>query len=272
MSSSGRPRHTHRKRWGQNFLRNPSAVEKISAAVAPGADEIILEIGPGEGVLTRALLAHGVPIRVVEIDPRLIERLRSDFASEPVEIMHADALEAELPVVPFRAVGNLPYNVANPIIRRVLRSPACRGAVFMVQKEVANRYAARRGDPDYGFLTLVTRLWAVPRKILTLGPGSFDPPPKVSSAVLTFEPTPARVSTERETLEDLISAAFRQPRKKLSNNLQGWRGAGRDQIEDALSSIGLDRSARAQQLDLENYDSLAAEILKLKEEAGGSSE
>src|SRR5688500_7096690 len=127
-----------KKKWGQNFLRNRGAVEKIAAAIEPQPDEIVLEIGPGEGVLTEKLVELPNPIVAIEIDPDLFARLRSRFG-ERIELRNEDAVDAELPASPFRAVGNLPYNVGTPILRRVIADPNCRRAVFMLQKEVADR-------------------------------------------------------------------------------------------------------------------------------------
>lgn len=260
MSSSSKSRHPHRKRWGQNFLVNRDAARKIAEAISPRGGELIVEIGPGEGALTETLVELGSPLRIIEIDPLLIERLRARFGSSGVEVVEGDALEVDLPSVPFRAVGNLPYNIANPIIRRVLESSACRGAVFMVQREVADRFTALPGDPDYGFLTLVTRLHAEPRVILSLGPSSFFPRPKVSSSVVAFEVRNPRLSNDRDVLEEILGASFRQRRKKLSNNLEGWNNKTKAEVERAILDIGLDADVRAERLDLEAFDRLATKL------------
>lgn len=258
MSSSNQARHPHRKRWGQNFLRDTGAVRRIIEAVGAQQDEMILEIGPGEGALTDRLVELGLPVRLIEIDPLLVSQLRSRFDQSDVEVVQGDALEVDLPGVPFHAVGNLPYNVANPIIRRVLQSPQCRGALFMVQREVAKRFVAAPGDPDYGFLTLVTRLYAEPRIVLELGPSSFYPQPKVRSAVVEFRVRDPHVSTPREELEQLISQSFRQRRKKLLNNLNGWNDRTKSEVEQALRDAEIDTDVRAESLGLDQFDRLAA--------------
>ncbi len=257
MSSSNHSRHPHRKRWGQNFLRDAGAVRRIADAVKPAPGEVVLEIGPGEGALTDRLVELAYPLILIEIDPLLIEKLRRRYESENVEVISGDALEAPLPSSPFRAVGNLPYNVANPIIRRVLKSPLCRGGVFMVQREVAERFIATPGDPDYGYLTLVTRLYARPRIILNLGPSSFFPRPKVSSAVVAFEIVKPPITNAPELLESIISASFRQRRKKLTNNLDGWNGLSKARVESAVEEAGLESAVRAETLTLDDFDRLA---------------
>src|SRR5438128_1434538 len=176
-----------KKKWGQNFLRNRGAVTRIVEAIEPGRDELILEIGPGEGVLTEKLAELPNELMVIEIDPDLAAQLRARFGSR-VDVRNDDATEAPLPPRPFRAVGNLPYNVGTPILRRVIAGTNWRRAVFMLQKEVAERLTAGPRDEQYGFLTLYARLFATARILMTLDPGSFHPRPKVRSAVVVLDP------------------------------------------------------------------------------------
>jgi 16S rRNA (adenine1518-N6/adenine1519-N6)-dimethyltransferase len=163
--------HRPQKKWGQNFLRNRGAVEQIVAALEAPPGSLVLEIGPGKGALTEILAAMPLEIQAWEIDPVLAEALTAKFAGTSVEIVETDATEAELPDRPFRAVGNLPYNVATPIVRRVIASPNWRRAVFMFQKEVGDKLTAAPGDPDYGFLTLVVGLRAEVKRLIQLSPG-----------------------------------------------------------------------------------------------------
>src|SRR5438552_8298375 len=176
-----------KKKWGQNFLRNKAAAEKIVAAVEASPDELVLEIGPGEGVLT-SLLLDRYPGRVtaIEIDPELAASLRSRFG-DALTVIEGDALEVPLPTRPFRAVGNLPYNAGTPILRRVIADPNFRRAVFMLQKEVADRLVAKPSTPAYGYLTLYSQVFASAKILMTLEPGSFYPAPKVRSAVVALE-------------------------------------------------------------------------------------
>jgi len=244
-----------KKKWGQNFLRNRGAVEKIVAAVEPESDEIVLEIGPGEGVLTQKLL--NLPNRVIafEIDPDLAARLRAKYG-ERLELRNEDAVDAELPPSPYRAVGNLPYNVGTPILRRVIADPNCRRAVFMLQKEVADRIAAKPGSDPYGYLTLYVAAFASAKSIMTLDPKSFYPPPKVRSAVVVLDPRDPGLASPREELLDMVSASFRMRRKKLVNNLTGWRDLTREQVLAAMETAGIDLDARAETLSLADFDRL----------------
>ena len=245
-----------KKKWGQNFLRNRGAVEKIVAAIEPQPDETILEIGPGEGVLTEKLAALPNPIIAIEIDPDLFARLQARFGSR-VLMVHDDAVEAALPPTPFRAVGNLPYNVATPILRRVIADPNCRRAVFMLQKEVADRIVAKPGTESYGYLTLYVQLYAAARVLMTLEPRSFYPPPKVRSAVVVLDPRDPGVTSPREELLDLISTAFRMRRKTLVNNLIGWRELQRADVIHLLERGEVNPEVRAEAMTLADFDRLA---------------
>jgi len=240
-----------KKKWGQNFLRNRGAVEKIVAAVEPQPGEVVLEIGPGEGVLTAKLLALGNPFQAIEIDPELAETLRGKYGDVIVE---GDALELPLPDRPFRAVGNLPYNVGTPILRRVVADPNFRRAVFMLQKEVAERLVAKPADEAYGYLTLYVAMFAKAKTLMTLEPKSFYPPPKVRSAVVVLEPD--RKPYASEALIELVSTSFRMRRKQLVNNLIGWRDLTRDSVTAALRAAEIDENARAETLGLPEFERL----------------
>jgi 16S rRNA (adenine1518-N6/adenine1519-N6)-dimethyltransferase len=248
-----------KKKWGQNFLRNRGAVDRIVAAVEPEAGDVILEIGPGEGVLTDKLAALGNKLIALEIDPELATTLTAKYG-ERIEIRNEDALDAALPDVRFRAVGNLPYNVGTPILRRVIADPNCRRAVFMLQKEVAQRLVAQPRDEEYGYLTLYARVFATARILMTLEPKSFYPPPKVRSAVVVLDPAPAAITCDRGALLDLISASFRMRRKKLVNNLIGFGDATREHVLAALQRAQIGENARAEELGLTDFDRLCSEL------------
>src|SRR5688572_5230988 len=244
-----------KKKWGQHFLRNRAAVEKIAAAVEPQADELILEIGPGEGVLTGDLIALGRPVVALEIDPDLAAKLKQRFG-EQIEIRNEDAVDAELPDRPYRAVGNLPYNAGTPILRRVIADPNCRRAVFMLQKEVADRLVAAPDTDPYGFLSLYRQLYSSARIPLKLGPKSFHPRPKVDSAVVVLDPKERDYKSDPQSLHDLVSASFRMRRKKLVNNLIGWHDLQREETVAAMVSAGINPDPRAETMELQAFDRL----------------
>lgn len=246
-----------KKKWGQNFLRNRGAVDRIVAAIEPEPGDVIVEIGPGQGALTEKLLELGSEVIAIEIDPELAAALGTRFG-ERLDLRHEDALEAALPERPFRAVGNLPYNVGTPILRRVIADPNCRRAVFMLQKEVAQRLVAKPRDEQYGYLTLYAAIFASARILMTLGPRSFHPAPKVESSVVVLDPRPPEWTADRDTLIDLISTSFRMRRKKLINNLIGWRGMTRDDMLRSMERAGVSPDARAEELGLREFDALAS--------------
>jgi 16S rRNA (adenine1518-N6/adenine1519-N6)-dimethyltransferase len=248
-----------KKKWGQNFLRNRGAVDKIVTTIDAQPDEVVLEIGPGEGVLTEKLVELPNRIVAIEIDPDLFARLRARFG-ERIELRNEDAVDAELPSTTFRAVGNLPYNVGTPILRRVIADPNCRRAVFMLQKEVADRIVAKPGTEPYGFLTLYVNAFATAKIVMTLEPRSFYPPPKVRSAVVMLDPRDPNLVSPRDEVLDLVSASFRMRRKKLVNNLIGWHDRTREQILAAMQRAGIDAEARAETLTLQQFDALRTEM------------
>jgi 16S rRNA (adenine1518-N6/adenine1519-N6)-dimethyltransferase len=237
-----------KKKWGQNFLRNRGAVDRIVEAVEPRPGELVVEIGPGEGVLTEKLVAVASDFMAIEIDPELAEKLQQRFGDR---IVNADALDVPLPDRPWRAVGNLPYNVGTPILRRVVASEHWQRAVFMLQKEVAERIAAKPRDEAYGYLTLYVQLFANAKVLMTLEPNSFYPPPKVRSAVVVLEPD--RKPFASEALIELISLSFRMRRKKLVNNLTSWP---REQAVAAIAAAGLGEGVRAEEMGLDEFERL----------------
>jgi 16S rRNA (adenine1518-N6/adenine1519-N6)-dimethyltransferase len=256
-----------KKKWGQNFLRNRGAARQIVEALDARPGELVLEIGPGEGALTHDLAQLDCRLRLVEIDPELTARLAKTLGAR-AEIVLGDATETPLPDEPFKAVGNLPYNVATPIIRGVIASPGFRRAVFMVQKEVAERLLASPGDAEYGYLTVFRTLYADARRLVTLSPASFHPRPKVWSAVVVLTPATRRLRNDAPTLIALASQAFRMRRKTLVNNLSGWRGLSKPEAEACVATAGLQPAVRAEQLSLDDFDRLETAIAATKPGGG----
>lgn len=250
--------HRPQKKWGQNFLRNRGAIERIVAALEPAPGELVLEIGPGEGVLTEDLVRLGNPVEAWEIDPALVRRLRERF--EGITVVETDATKTPLPDQPFRAVGNLPYNVATAIVRRVVSSAWWRRGVFMFQKEVAEKLTASPGDGEYGFLSVAVQVRATARSLMKLSPGSFHPRPKVHSAVVVLDPIQRDLRSSVDEVERLASSAFRMRRKTLLNNLTGYAELDRGGASEAIVEAGLDPGMRAEEVGLDAFDRLAAII------------
>jgi 16S rRNA (adenine1518-N6/adenine1519-N6)-dimethyltransferase len=228
------------QRLGQHFLIRGSILERIAAAACPAHEPLVIEIGPGRGALTERLLRRADRLIAVELDPYLADHLRSRYSAD---VVHADVLSTDLaqwgrPVI----AGNLPYYITSPILEKVLRLDFIR-AVFLIQKEVADRLAAAPGSRDYGFLTVQTAVFAQARKLFEVKPSAFQPPPKVDSAVVLLEPHPPVVA-DPEGFIRFAGLCFRHKRKTLRNNLAETYGKA------AIDSWP-ESSQRAEQLSFE---------------------
>lgn len=249
--ASGRkpaPQRGPRPRLGQHFLHDRTVLDRIVAALALSENQLVVEIGPGQGVLTRLLLAAGARVRAVELDSYLARRLREEFAEEPrFELIEDDILNVDIGALAQGEVvalaGNLPYYITSPIIRRVLAAGhSFQRAVFLVQLETAQRIAARKGSRDYAYLSALTRMQSDPEILFPVPPGAFRPPPRVQSAVIRL--TSREDGSPEPAFVKFLEAAFRHPRKTLLNNLGGL-------YEKAAISLEPEAGLRAQQLDVE---------------------
>lgn len=253
---SARPK----KHYGQHFLHERGVIERIVAAIAPGPDDRIVEIGPGEGALTLPLLRAAGRLIAIELDGELIEPLRARAAGLGVlEIIHADVLGVDLTALAnggkLRLAGNLPYYVSSPILFHCL---AHAGAIadmhFMLQKEVVDRMAAAPGNKVYGRLSVMLQLACKVEPLLRVAPGAFRPPPKVDSAVVRLTPLPPashRGPALAHAIGAVVRAAFGQRRKTLANALRGLLDA------DAIRAAGIDPRARAENVAPDGFVALA---------------
>ena len=235
-------------RLGQHFLIRGSVLERIAAAACPTPETLAIEIGPGRGALTEKLLKRAARVIAIEVDPWLAAHLQHRFAGEPrLEVVRADVLEIDLARWgPAAIAGNLPYYITSPILEKTLRLRFPR-AVFLVQKEVAQRLAARPGSRDYGFLTVETALYAAARLLFEVKPAAFHPPPKVDSAVVLLEARPPDPPIgDAGAFLRFVGQCFHQKRKTIRNNLAAIYG--REAIE-GWPEAGL----RAEQIPLEGF-------------------
>ena len=262
-----------KKSLGQNFLQDPTYLEKIVAAAELTPDDLVLEIGPGQGVLTRVLVARAAGVVAVELDDRLITPLRAMFATQldRVQIVHGDILEMD-PVTlvdqlasqlnrgeggsPYKVVANLPYYITSAALRQLLeaRRPPVR-AVLLVQLEVAQRICAEPGDMS--LLAVSVQYYARPQLIARVPAGAFRPIPKVDSAILRLDvyPEPA-VALAPEPFFTLVRAGFGQKRKQLLNSLSAGLGRPKAEIVEVLACAGIDPMRRAETLALGEWESL----------------
>jgi 16S rRNA (adenine1518-N6/adenine1519-N6)-dimethyltransferase len=244
-----------KKRYGQHFLSDRNILQRIVRLAAISHVDTVLEIGPGAGALTRELAAAAQRVVAIEIDRDLIPQLRAQMAAT-VEIVEADALDADFEKLAgdrFHVVGNLPYNVATPLLKRFIDYRAnILDVTIMLQKEVAERIRAKPGSSDYGPLSVLVQYYAKPVWGFTVPPGAFTPRPKVDSAVLRLEWKPG-VRDARD-FTDFVHRAFGSRRKKLANNLGViFAGRQRDEILEALKGAGVSPDARAETLTIEQF-------------------
>lgn len=257
------------RRLGQHFLR-PAAVARLLGAIDPGPEEAFLEIGAGAGALTLPLAERARRVVAVELDAALAERLRGRAPSS-VEVVQGDALALDLAaLVPpgGRLVGNLPYYISSPLLRRFLELRAHVADLHvMVQDEVARRVASPPGSKAYGILSVLFGLWAEVDIPLRFPPGSFQPPPKVSSALLRvrFRASPVAEVGDNVAFERLVRAAFARRRRTLENNLRD----SYPNLKENLRLLKIAGSRRAETLSVVEFAKLSAALVLDSETRGG---
>jgi 16S rRNA (adenine1518-N6/adenine1519-N6)-dimethyltransferase len=253
------------KKWGQNFVVDPNTVERIVRAARLSDDDVVLEVGPGLGSLTLALLPHVRHVVAVEIDPALAGRLprtvgeRLPGLAEHLTVVNGDALRLEsVPGAPTALVANLPYNVAVPVVLHLLATvPTINTALVMVQKEVADRLAAPPGSRVYGVPSVKARWYCDVEAAGNIGTSVFWPAPHVESGLVRMTRREPPVSAAgREATFKVVDAAFGQRRKMLRSALANLAG-GADRAEVALVTAGIAPTLRGEQLSVEDFARVA---------------
>ncbi|MES9814873.1 MAG: 16S rRNA (adenine(1518)-N(6)/adenine(1519)-N(6))-dimethyltransferase RsmA [Candidatus Thiodiazotropha sp.] len=254
------PTHRARKRFGQNFLHDPGIIQRIVQAIDPQPGDNLIEIGPGQGAITTELLPLIGHMHAVELDRDLVTPLAERCTSlGELRIHNTDALKFDFTQLaeaerPLRVVGNLPYNISTPLLFHLLdQAGQIRDMHFMLQKEVVNRMAAKPGSKTYGRLTVMLQARAEVTSLFSIGPGAFNPPPKVESAfvrLLPLKPPPYQID-DWDRFSRLVSQAFSQRRKTLRNSL------GKLLTADAITAAGIDPGNRAEQLSVAEFVNLA---------------
>jgi 16S rRNA (adenine1518-N6/adenine1519-N6)-dimethyltransferase len=250
--------HRPRKRFGQHFLADEAVVDRIVRAVDARPGEPVVEIGPGLGALTGALLDSCGALTVIELDRDLAARLRGRAG---LTVIEADALRVDVTALGrgLRLVGNLPYNISTPLLFRLLEAAdAVRDQHFMLQKEVVERIAAAPGGRDYGRLSVMLQWRYDIEALFDVAPGAFEPPPQVVSAVLRMTPHRVPPDVDRARLGEIVTLAFSQRRKLLRHTLGRWL--------DARGFGGtFDVQRRAEEVPVAEYIALAQDT---KEKGG----
>ncbi len=253
-------KHIARKRFGQNFLVDRGVIDAIVRAIDPQPNDCMVEIGPGLAALTEPLMAakraasSEQALNVVELDRDLVARLRKRFKPEQLVVHEADALKfhfAQLLTSPqqnLRVVGNLPYNISSPLLFHLMEiADQVRDQHFMLQKEVVERMVASHGDSEYGRLSVMLQVRYDMEMLFEVPPEAFDPPPKVTSAIVRMIPIPASdLKMKDEALfAKLVATAFSQRRKMLRNTLKDYAAA--------MEAVGIIPTARAEDVAVEDY-------------------
>jgi 16S rRNA (adenine1518-N6/adenine1519-N6)-dimethyltransferase len=253
-------KHVARKRFGQHFLADAGIVDAIVRAIDPRPGEAMVEIGPGLAALTQPLVERLGQLTVIELDRDLAARLRSHGQLKVIEsdVLRVDFAElaSAMGHPKVRVVGNLPYNISTPILFHLLGFVASiEDQHFMLQKEVVDRMVAKPSTSDYGRLSVMLQWRYAMENVLAVPPESFDPPPRVDSAVVRMVPRPEPADVDEALLSELVQVAFSQRRKILRNTLGKW-------LEEKKFAGSFDVQRRAEEVPVEEYLRLAAAVPK----------
>jgi 16S rRNA (adenine1518-N6/adenine1519-N6)-dimethyltransferase len=247
--------HVARKRFGQNFLVDTGIINQLAATIGVRSDEHIVEIGPGKGALTRTLVAQTNPVDVIELDRDLIPLLKEAFSEQQIIIHNTDALQFDYAVIkrdnkPLRVVGNLPYNISTPLLFHLLHyRKIIEDMHFMLQQEVVDRLASKPGSKAWGRLGIMAQYYCEVEKLFSVPPESFDPQPKVQSAIVRLKPHTEMPQQAKDIkfFEKAVRMAFNQRRKTLRNNFRSVLS-----IEE-LEALGMDPGERPENLSLDAF-------------------
>lgn len=252
--------HIPRKRFGQNFLHDHRIIYNIIASIQARPGEHWVEIGPGQGALTEPLLKEGVHLDVVELDRDLVALLKEQFKHyDNLRIHSADALKFDFASLAednreLRVIGNLPYNISTPLMFHLLDNAACiQDMHFMLQKEVVDRICAAPGSKKYGRLSVMMQYYCATELLFDVPPESFDPPPKVMSAIVRLIPHPQPPVQVRDVtkLNKVVTQAFSQRRKTLRNSLKTLIA------EQDIEALNIDPTLRAEMIALSDFAKLS---------------
>jgi 16S rRNA (adenine1518-N6/adenine1519-N6)-dimethyltransferase len=248
-----------RKNLGQHFLNDKRILQRIVDALELRGEETVIEIGPGRGNLSELLVPVAKRLVLIEYDRMLAARLRVKYASTPsVSVVEADVLTVDFGAVaggPFVLIGNVPYYITTPILFHALEPPRPDRAVYLVQREVADRIAAEPGSHDYGALSVNVQGFAYARKLFRVAPGSFEPPPKVESAAVRIDPRddPVVDASSEKRFRRFVQDAFGMRRKQMRRVVRSLMSLDAESAEALLQRAGIDPTARPETLSPEQF-------------------
>ena len=245
-------KHIAKKRFGQNFLTDQSVIASLIDAISPQTDDLMVEIGPGLGALTKPLLQNLNLLHVVEVDRDIIAWMQKEYAKNNITIHNADALKFDFAQLGnrLRVTGNLPYNISTPILFHLLDNVAhITDMHFMLQKEVVERMVAAPSTPAYGRLSVMLQYHLAMEYLITVPPESFEPAPKVESAFVRCVPhaTLPFVAKNEASFANVVLKAFGQRRKTLRNTLKGLLD------DDDFAALNIDSQLRAENLSVADF-------------------
>jgi 16S rRNA (adenine1518-N6/adenine1519-N6)-dimethyltransferase len=260
----------YKKSLGQHILQNVGAARRIVESLELVDGDCVLEIGPGPGVLTGIMAAMPIDLVAVEIDQRFAADLKDRFASsQNVRIINESIMDVDLGALMSRngikLIGNLPYNLTSQILKKVFERYDLFSAVFTVQKEVAERMTAETGSREYSSLTIFVKTFCSSEKLFSLKPGSFYPPPKVSSAVvrLWFNDSIPVTADRRDAFSRFVQSIFAYRRKTILKSLMMAKSISRENLEPLLKRCAIEASARPQNLSAEQYVTLFHALVEM---------
>lgn len=257
--------HTPRKRFGQHFLCDQGIIHRIVQAIRPSHRDHLIEIGPGQGAMTLPLMKQAKALEVIELDRDLIEEMSGRVQPHGSLVVHnQDVLTFDFTAAKkdprlLRVVGNLPYNISTPLIFHLLDHAAViHDMVFMLQKEVADRLAARPGTSDYGRLSVMVQYHCQVDVLFDVPPSAFYPPPKVDSSIIRITPYPTlpHPAKDEATFANIVKLSFAQRRKTLRNNLKSLLN------DTDWATLGIDPGLRAETLTVAEFVRIANALRK----------
>ena len=243
-----------KKRLGQHFLSDRRLLGRIADAIGASGSDTVIEIGPGRGSLTEQLLERAGRVIAIELDRELAPMLRTRWADEPrLEVVEGDVLEQDLGALaggPFLLIGNVPYNITTPILFHAMRRPRPERAVYLVQREVADRIAAPPGSGTYGALSVNVQALATAELLFGVSAKAFTPPPNVESAVIRIVPRdePLVSEAEEEPFRQLVQGAFGLRRKQLRRVIRTLWSISPAEADDVLARAALEGEVRPEEL------------------------